>query len=103
MLFLYPKVTFDTVWHKALIYNIHAMDLPTEAIKLISSFLSKRCFRLKVKKSFPPYTLFFLYIKNILHWDTTKLALFANDMAVITTANRPDDASNRTQRHPKIL
>lgn len=37
--FLDVGKTFDRVWHEDLLYKMHQMDIPTNLIKLIDSFL----------------------------------------------------------------
>jgi hypothetical protein len=40
---------FDTLWHPGLLYKLSTMEFSTNLIKLISSFLSQRTFRVLVE------------------------------------------------------
>jgi hypothetical protein len=47
--FLDIEKTFDTTWHPGLLYNLSKLEFSARIIKLISSFLSNRKFRVSVK------------------------------------------------------
>jgi hypothetical protein len=47
--FLDIKKAFDTTWHPGLLYKLSELEFPTSLIKLISSFLSQRKFRVSVE------------------------------------------------------
>jgi hypothetical protein len=47
--FLIIKKAFDTTWHTGLLYKLARMEFSVCLIKLISSFLSQRKFRVSVE------------------------------------------------------
>jgi hypothetical protein len=48
-IFLYIEKAFATTWHSGLLYKLTELEFPTSLIKLISSFLSQRKFRVSVE------------------------------------------------------
>jgi hypothetical protein len=47
--FLVIEKAFDSTWHLGLLYKLSKLQFSTSLIKLISSFLSKRKFRVSVE------------------------------------------------------
>jgi hypothetical protein len=47
--FLDIEKAFDITWHPGLLYKLSKLEFPTSLIKLISSFLSQRKFRVSVE------------------------------------------------------
>jgi hypothetical protein len=85
---------FDTTWHLGLLYKLSKLEFLTNLIKLISSFLSQRKFRVSVEGemstpremqagvpqgSVLSPTLYNIYISDTLQTPGVHLALFADD------------------------
>jgi hypothetical protein len=51
-IFLDVENAFDRVWHDGLLYKISKLNISTEIIKIIQSFLSDRIFITKIENSF---------------------------------------------------
>jgi hypothetical protein len=91
---------FYTLWHPGLLYKLFTMEFSTNLIKLISSFLLQRKFRVSVDsemsmrrniKSRVPQgsvlspTLYNLYINDTPQPIGVNLALFADDTSLYAT------------------
>lgn len=111
--FLDISQAFDKVWHQGLLYKIKQI-LPPQYFKLLSSYLSKREFNVKVNtetsvrcciRSGVPQgsvlgpILYLLYTSDIPTASTTTLSTFADDTAVIATHEDPEIAVSRLQAH----
>jgi hypothetical protein len=98
--FLDIEKAFDTLWHPGLLYKLSTMEFSTNLIKLISSFLLQRKFRVSVegKMSTPrdikagvlqgsilSPTLYNLYINDTLQIVGINLALHADDTSLYAT------------------
>lgn len=106
---------FDTVWHDALIHKLIKFKLPIYLIKLVQSFLNNRSFSVKINQqttsSIKPIPagvpqgaiisphLFNYFINDIPKNNNTKLALFADDTALIATSFQKTQANKYLQRH----
>jgi hypothetical protein len=95
--FLDIEKAFETTWHPGLFYKLSNLNFSASAIKLISSFLSNRKFRVwaEGEKSTPREmqagmpqgsvlspTLYSLYINNAPQSPGVHLALFVDDMCI---------------------
>lgn len=106
---------FDTVWHDGLIYKLMKYNFPLHLTKIIQSFLKNRSFAVKINwktvsqpKPIPagvpqgsilsPF-LFNLFINDIPRNNNTKLALFADDTALIATSFQKTQANKYLQSH----
>lgn len=114
MVLLDLQKAFDSVWHNALIFKLHALGFRYKLLKLIKSYLSCRSFYVRADgaaSSARPVTagvpqgsilgpvLFNLFINDIPTLITCMLALFADDTALLTTSRRPWVACDRLQRY----
>jgi hypothetical protein len=92
--FLDIEKAFDTAWHPGLLYMLSKLNFSTNLIKLISSFLLHRKFRISVEGEMttPRYkhvgepqgsvlspTLYNLYVNHTPQISSVNLALFADD------------------------
>jgi hypothetical protein len=91
---------FDTTWHTGLLYKLSKLEFSINLIKLVSSFLSQRKFRVSVEgeMSMPrvmqagvPHgsvlspTLYDMYITDAPQTHGVYLALFADDTCLYPT------------------
>jgi hypothetical protein len=98
--FLDIEKAFDTTWHLGLLYNLLELQFSISLIKLMSSFLSQRKFRLSLKgeMSMPrdiqtgvPYhtvlslTLYSTYINDTPQTPGVYIGLFADDTSIYAT------------------
>jgi hypothetical protein len=98
--FLDIERAFDTTWHPGLHYKLSKLNFSTNLIKLISSFLSQRKFRVSVEGEMPTPrymqagvpqgsvlspTLYNLYINDTPQTSSVNLALFADDTCLYAT------------------
>jgi hypothetical protein len=111
--FLDIEKGFDTTWHSGLLYKLSKLQLLTNLIKLISSFLSERNFRVSVEgeMSTPSYmqagvpqgsvlspTLYNLYINDTLQTPGINFALFADDTCLYATDRKEGYVLRKIQR-----
>ncbi|GFW50361.1 probable RNA-directed DNA polymerase from transposon X-element [Trichonephila clavipes] len=99
ILFLDIAKAFDKIWHDGLLIKLIRLDFPAPLIKSIHSFLTHRSFRVRVDRilssprpirsglpqgSLSSPLLFTLYVNDIPQTDSSHLAMFADDTAVIS-------------------
>ncbi|GFV13676.1 RNA-directed DNA polymerase from mobile element jockey [Trichonephila clavipes] len=103
ILFLDIAKAFDKIWHGGLLIKLIRLDFPAPLMKSIHSFLSHRSFRVRVDRilssprpirsglpqgSLSSPLLFTLYVNDIPQTDSSPLAMFADDTAVISQNKR---------------
>lgn len=103
---------FDTVWHTGLYVKLHRYKVPVYLINLIKSYLHNRIFRVKLENNYSDYhnlhagipqgsllgpVLFILYINDIPLPSDMKLALYADDTAIMTRSMRATTLARRLQ------
>ncbi|GFU06752.1 probable RNA-directed DNA polymerase from transposon X-element [Trichonephila clavipes] len=110
---------FDKIWHDGLLIKLIRLDFPAPLIKSIHSFLSNRLFRVRVETGFSPLLhqseaayrkvvvssplLFTLYVNDIPQTDSSHLAMFADDTAVITQNKRFSVVISNLQHYISLL
>ena len=55
--FLDVEKAFDSLWHKGLIYKLLLQDIPKPLVHIIHSFISNRCFQVRVNNTLSPSTV----------------------------------------------
>lgn len=110
-LFLDVAAAFDKVWHEGLIHKLKVM-LPGPYVDLLRSYLSERLFRVRqedeyselreVKAGVPQGSvlgpvLYLLYTSDIPQSDHVSIATFADDTAILATAQTVEEAANKLQ------
>ncbi|GFV65726.1 RNA-directed DNA polymerase from mobile element jockey [Trichonephila clavipes] len=103
ILFLDTAKAFDKIWHDGLLIKLIRLDFPAPLIKSIYSFLTHRSLRVRVDRilssprpirsglpqgSLSSPLLFTLYVNDISQTDSSHLAMFADDTAVISQNKR---------------
>jgi hypothetical protein len=98
--FLDIEKAFDTTWHTSLLYKLSKLEFSINLIKIVSSFLTQRKFRVSVegKMSMPRVmqagvpqgsvlspTLYNMYINDAPQTHGVYLALFADDTCLYAT------------------
>lgn len=111
-IFLDIEKAFDKVWHDGLIYKLHLVGIPIYLINIIQNFLSNRTFIVKYNNSFSQKfnisagvpqgsclspLLFNIYLSDIPKFASSKLALFADDTALINSHTNILLARNKLQ------
>jgi retron-type reverse transcriptase len=111
--FLDIEKAFDTTWHPGLLYKLSKMHFSTSLIKLISSFLSNRKFRVSVQGemstpreiqagvpqgSVLSPTLYSLYINDGPQNQGVHLALFADETCIYCTDRKEGYVLRKLQR-----
>lgn len=109
---------FDTVWHNGLIHKLLTLKFPIYITKFVQSYLNNRSFQVKIDHTLSNHkilpagvlqgavlspTLFILYINDIPKTDNTKIALFADDTALIAESWQARTADRYLQRHINLL
>jgi retron-type reverse transcriptase len=112
-IFLDVAKAFDTVWHGGLVYKLHVAGVPLAMVKLINSFLQNRNFHAKIGNVFSTErdieagvpqgsvlspTLYAIFTADIPKPDQTKIALYADDTAILTRSWSPVKITERLQR-----
>jgi hypothetical protein len=111
--FLDIEKAFDTPWHPGLLYQLPKLEFSTSLIRLISSFLSQRKFRVSVEGemstpremkagvtqgSVLSPTLYSLYINDTPQTIGVNLALFADDTSLYATERKEGYVLRKLQR-----
>jgi hypothetical protein len=111
--FLDIEKAFDTTWHPGLLNKLSKLDFSAAIIKLISSFLSNRKFRVSIEGemstpreiqagvpqgSVLSPTLYSIYINNAPQSPGVRLALFADDTCIYTTDRKEGYVLRKLQR-----
>lgn len=109
---------FDVVWHQALIYKLISNNFPNAITHIIISYLKDRTFKVKIddKHSYERQipagvpqggvlssTLFLIYVNDIPKDNNTKLALFADDTAIIAQSRQTRQANIYLNTHLQTL
>jgi len=99
---------YDTVWTKGMLYKLIALKIPKYLLLFLRSYLINRTYTVQILT--PPQlsptaglpqgavlstTLFSLYIADIPHPPNIKLALYADDIAILSQFWRIDTISRR--------
>lgn len=106
------KAAFDSVWHAGLVHKLHTINMPAWIVKLLSSYLNERYFRVKVGTSTSVQkpliagvpqgavlapTLFNIYIYDLPCPPDVKVAQFADDTIYMTSSHRTSTITRRLQ------
>jgi hypothetical protein len=107
------KKAFDKTWHSGLLYKLSELDISTSLVKLISSVLTNRKFKLLVEGEFSKPrniavgvpqgsvlapVLYSLYINDAPEAPRTHLALYANDTCIYATEDHERRVFRNSQR-----
>ncbi|GFX70274.1 RNA-directed DNA polymerase from mobile element jockey [Trichonephila clavipes] len=118
ILFLDIAKAFDKIWHDGLLIKLIRLDFPAPLIKSIHSFLTHRSFRVRVDRilssprpirsglpqgSLSSPLLFTLYVNDIPQTDSSHLAMFADDTAVISQNKRFSVVISNLQHYISLL
>jgi retron-type reverse transcriptase len=111
--FLDIEKTFDTMWHPGLLYKLSILNFLTRIIKLISSFLLQRKFRVSVEGEMSTTrcmqagvpqgsvlspTLYKLYINDTPQTIGVNVALLADDTCLYATERKEGYVLRKVQR-----
>jgi hypothetical protein len=111
--FLDIEKAFDTTWHTGLLYELSQLHFSSSLIKLISSFLYNRKFRVTIEGELPVprdieagilqvsvlfRTLYSLYINDTPQTPEVYVALFADDTCIYTTDRKEGYVLRQLQR-----
>jgi hypothetical protein len=103
-IFLDVAKAFDTDWHDGLVYKLHAAGVPLAMVRLLNSFLNRRVFHAKIGQvlstqreiqagvtqgSVLSPTLYAIFTADIPKPDNTKIALYADDTAILVRSWSP--------------
>ena len=101
---------YDTVWITGLLYKLIVLKLPEYLLFVLRSYLEGRTYIVHINDTHstpisPPAglpqgavlstTLFTLYIADIPHPPDIQLALYADDIAILSQSWRPDTIAHR--------
>jgi len=111
-IFLDVEKAFDRVWHAGLFYKLSQLNIPTEIVKIIESFLTNRTFITKIEDSFSSTrhliagvpqgsclspTLYLIYINDIPTTSKAHLSLFSDVTMFFTFDKNPKRAAIQLQ------
>ena len=95
---------FDAVWHNGLLKKLHDMELPSDILRIISSFLTDRIIQVKIGNTLSEVVqllvgtpqgsilsplLFILFVNDIPVTQTCQVTQYANDIAIYTSHRNP--------------
>ena len=116
--FLDVSHAFDRVWHVGLLRKVLNTDTPYCVVRTLASFLNNRTFRVRVESAWSGShsiaagvpqgsilspALYSLYTDDIPVQQGTLLALYADDIALMTTSLNPTHAAKKLQRALDLL
>lgn len=112
IVFLDVAQAFDRVWHEGLIYKLRTLKFKACYIHLIASYLTDRTFSVQLNSamsnprpaaagvpqgSIIGPLLFNIYTSDLPTTDSTELAIFADDTAIIADSWRPELVTAKLQ------
>ena len=104
LLLMDVEKAFDAVWHNSLLKKLHDMELPSDILRIISSFLTDRTIQVKIgntlsevvqllagtpKGSILRPLFFILYVNDIPDTQTCQVTQYADDIAIYTSHRNP--------------
>lgn len=114
-IFLDIAKAFDRVWHEGLLYKLIKLKIPAYLIILINSYLSNRQFYCSVNQEYSSIknilagvpqgsilgpVLYNLFVQDIpKHNQTTILAMYADDTAILSGSRRVSAIITKLQNH----
>jgi retron-type reverse transcriptase len=117
-IFLDVAKAFDTVWHDGLVHKLHTAGVPLAMVKLLNSFLEDRKFHARIgnvlstvreieagvpQGSVLSPTLYAIFTADIPKPDETKIALYADDTAILARSESPEQVSELLRRAVESL
>lgn len=115
--FLDVSQAFDKVWHKGLIYKLNKF-LPHSYVKLLSSYLSDRIFRVRIENEYSSLKninagvpqgsilgpmLYLIYTCDLPEMRNIKVATFADDTSLMATGSNIIDSTAKLQEANDII
>ena len=112
--FLDVSKAYDSTWPTGLLYKLSQMQIPSDLIFIIQSYLAQRSFRVKVdgaRSSWRPMLagvpqgstlsplLYNLYTADIPQTRTTEIAMYADDVCIYAKTKNLRFAHLAVQRH----
>ena len=107
-IYSYYKLGHEGVWDEGLLYKLSTLNISTEIITIIKSFLTDRTFVTKIEDSFSSTkhihasvpqgsclspTLYLVYTNDIPTTTKAHLSLFADDTMFLTSDKNPKRAA----------
>ena len=104
LLLMHIEKAFDAVWHNGLLKKLHDMELPSDILRIISSFLTYRTIQVKIGNTLsevvqllagtPPGSilsplLFILFVNDIPVTQACQVTQYADDIAIYTSHRNP--------------
>ena len=104
LLLMDVEKAFDAVWHNGLLKKLHDMELPSDILRIISSFLMDRTIQIKIGNTLSEVVqllagtpqgsihsplLFILFVNDIPITQTCQVTQYADDIAIYTSHRNP--------------
>jgi hypothetical protein len=110
MTFLDLEKAYDSIWITGLLYKLIVLKVPEYLLFVLRSYLEGRTYTVHINNAYStpisppaglpegavlPTTLFTLYIADIPQPPDTQLALYADDIAILSQSWRPENITRR--------
>ena len=104
LLLMDVEKAFDAVWHNGLLKKLHDMELPSDILRIISSFLTDRTIQVKIGNTLSEVVqllagtpqgsilsplLFILFVNDIPVTQACQVIQYADDIAIYTSYRNP--------------
>ena len=104
LLLMDVEKAFDAVWHNGLLKKLHDMELPSDILRIISSFLTDRTIQVKIGNTLSEVVqllagtpqgsilsplLFILFVNDIPVTQACQVTQYADDIAIYTSHRNP--------------
>ena len=118
LLLMDVEKAFNAVWHNGLLKKLHDMELPSDILRIISSFLTDRTIQVKIGNTLSEVVqllagtpqgsilsplLFILFVNDIPVTQACQVTQYADDIAIYTSHRNPRYLESHLQKQVDAL